>query len=176
MKPEDVLAFFGTPRKFHRATGMSCTTLYNWLNSGFVPESAQGRLQGLTGGQLKAVFNVEKTERAMKQFSYYLTPDKEVKPCDVSKWAAQYEQLASSSNIFVANELLRGYHIITVWIGIDYLYGFGERKPLLFETLIFSPGESDESYCARFSTWQEAEEGHLAAKQWLINKLEKDSK
>lgn len=57
-----------------------------------------------------------------------------------------------------------GEHIIsTVFLGFDHSYGDG--PPLLFETMIFNEigCQAYESYQPRFSTWDEAIEGHAAA-------------
>jgi hypothetical protein len=49
--------------------------------------------------------------------------------------------------------------ISTVFLGLDH--GIYEDKPMLFETMIFG-GEYDD-YQERYSTWEEAEEGHQRA-------------
>lgn len=49
--------------------------------------------------------------------------------------------------------------VSTVFLGLDH--NFGEGKPLLFETMIFT-GEHD-GYQERYSTWEEAVEGHKKA-------------
>ena len=46
--------------------------------------------------------------------------------------------------------------VSTVFLGIDH--NFGEGKPLLFETMVFG-GKLDEE-TERYSTWEEAVEGH----------------
>jgi hypothetical protein len=54
--------------------------------------------------------------------------------------------------------------VSTVFLGIDHSFGRGD--PLLFETMIFGEDaeyENLESYCERYSTWAEAEEGHARA-------------
>lgn len=53
MKPEDVKKYYGSQYRFGKETGMSKTTLGNWLKWGFVPEDAQYRLERLTAGKLK---------------------------------------------------------------------------------------------------------------------------
>ena len=49
--------------------------------------------------------------------------------------------------------------VSTVFLGLDHSFGGG--PPLLFETMIFDGGE--EEHCVRYSTWQQAEEGHKEA-------------
>lgn len=48
-------------------------------------------------------------------------------------------------------------NISTVFVGIDHRFDVG-GPPLLFETMVFG-GEYDQ-YTERYSTWDEAEEGH----------------
>lgn len=59
MKPEDVKAYYGSQRQFHKKTGMSQCTLGNWLKWGFVPENAQYKLEFITEGKLKTDWTKE---------------------------------------------------------------------------------------------------------------------
>ena len=56
----------------------------------------------------------------------------------------------------VAKDKIGDIEISTVFLGLDHQYG--EGKPLLFETMVFG-GELDQEQ-ERYSTWEEAEEGH----------------
>lgn len=62
------------------------------------------------------------------------------------------------------------YWISTVWIGINYAF---KGAPLIYETMIFN-GDKD-IYMERHTNWDAAEEGHLRAIQWLLDKLGKNS-
>ena len=57
------------------------------------------------------------------------------------------------------------YFVSTVFLGLDHAFGGGE--PLLFETMIFKKEDGKvnyrDVYCDRYSTWEEAEEGHKKA-------------
>lgn len=53
MKPKDVKDYYGSCYKFNKVTGMSHSTLSNWIKWGFVPENAQYKLERLTKGELK---------------------------------------------------------------------------------------------------------------------------
>lgn len=53
MKPNDVKDYYGSQYKFAKETGMSKSTLGNWLKWGFVPEDAQYKLERITKGKLK---------------------------------------------------------------------------------------------------------------------------
>jgi hypothetical protein len=93
---------------------------------------------------------------------YYLNEDKSYTSCDVMKWCDQFENMERH----VADEVIDGFRVSTVWLGLDHNYGDGE--PLLFETMIFGKSDSyDEIYMKRYSTWEEAEEGHRKAIEWV---------
>lgn len=47
--------------------------------------------------------------------------------------------------------------VSTVFLGLDYNFS-AKGPPIIFETLIDGPGADEDMY--RYSTWEEAEEGH----------------
>lgn len=47
--------------------------------------------------------------------------------------------------------------ISTVWLGLDH--GFGTKKPLIFETMVFG-GTDDQQICERYASEAEALAGH----------------
>lgn len=49
--------------------------------------------------------------------------------------------------------------VSTVFLGVDY--GFGEGPPLVFETMLFTNDERDDSIW-HYATWNEAIAGHNA--------------
>ncbi len=53
MTPKDVKKYYGSNYNFHKVTGMSASSLGNWLKWGFVPENAQYKLERITKGKLK---------------------------------------------------------------------------------------------------------------------------
>jgi len=53
MTPGDVKKYYKSNYNFNKKTGMSATTLANWLKWGFVPENAQYKLERITNGKLK---------------------------------------------------------------------------------------------------------------------------
>ena len=56
--------------------------------------------------------------------------------------------------------------ISTVFLAINH--GFSsDSVPLVFETMIF--GGKFSGYCERYSTWQDAEEGHKRAKAMVLH-------
>jgi hypothetical protein len=58
VKPEDVKAYYKSQYRFGKETGMSTSTLGNWLKWGYVPEDAQYKLERLTKGKLKTEWTV----------------------------------------------------------------------------------------------------------------------
>lgn len=54
MSPDDVKQYYGSGYRFNKETGMSHSTLSNWVKWGYVPLVAQTKLQLLTKGLLKA--------------------------------------------------------------------------------------------------------------------------
>lgn len=53
MTPDDVKSYYGSQYNFRKETGMSASTLANWLKWGYVPEDSQYRLERLTNRELK---------------------------------------------------------------------------------------------------------------------------
>lgn len=74
---------------------------------------------------------------------------------DTIKWAMFF----GGNDRIVAKTQVGDAEVSTVFLGIDHSYGGG--APLLFETMIFG-GERD-GYQKRYSTWGEAEIGHIEA-------------
>lgn len=57
MTPKEVKKYFKSGYRFHKETGMSHSTLMNWIKWGFVPEGSQYKIERLTGGALKSEWN-----------------------------------------------------------------------------------------------------------------------
>lgn len=65
----------------------------------------------------------------------------------------------------VAESILpNGGTISTVFLGFDHRYCDEDGPPILFETMIFSNDEHNEKMW-RYSTWDEAIEGHKKARE-----------
>ena len=83
----------------------------------------------------------------------YILEGKKVVPCyDLYKWA----NWMKNADRKVASDKKGGIMVSTIFLGLDH--NFGQGEPLLFETMVFG-GEHDEDM-DRYSTWEEAEEGH----------------
>jgi hypothetical protein len=90
--------------------------------------------------------------------NYILEDKKPIPEPDFLKWALWFEK----ADKHVADDYLpNGVRVSTVFLGLDYGLWHNHDNPLLFETMIFG-GEHD---CCqkRYSTWEEAEEGHKRA-------------
>ena len=86
---------------------------------------------------------------------YILNGKTPVECNDLMEWAKQMER----KNRIVEQSQFGDVKVSTVFLGLDHSFGGG--KPLLFETMIFG-GENDQ-YQERYSTWDEAVEGHKKA-------------
>lgn len=75
---------------------------------------------------------------------------------DLYKWAMWYEK---ADRVVKKTDLPGDIRVSTVFLGMDHSFFAG--PPLLFETMIF--GGDHDMYCDRYSTWEEAEEGHESA-------------
>lgn len=85
---------------------------------------------------------------------YYLLQGKETKKVQtMQEWAEKFER---SNRTVKKTHLGDDIEVSTVFLGMDH--SFGGVRPLVFETMVFGglkDGEMD-----RYSTWDEAEEGH----------------
>lgn len=85
--------------------------------------------------------------------------DRKGNPIDVMQWANLFE----SDYRIVKYDVVEGYDISTIWLGVDHRFYFDERqpKPIIFETMVFSEEkELDFKFTERYSTEEEAVEGH----------------
>jgi hypothetical protein len=101
----------------------------------------------------------------MDEVKYYTLKNKKVVPTDLMGWALAFESL----NRHVAQTWIKDINVSTVFLGIDH--NFLGSKLLLFETQVFG-GEHDR-LINRYSTWEEAEEGHAKICKRVEESLEK---
>ena len=59
----------------------------------------------------------------------------------------------------VGNDNVGDYRVSTVFLALNHQWNPNE-KPVLFETMVFPKDSWGELYCKRYSTWQEAFQGH----------------
>ena len=88
---------------------------------------------------------------------YKLNPDKTISPITIDELVNQ--RIYDSDNKVAYTNITKDIYVSTVFLVLDH--SFGEGPPLVFETMIFG-GELDQ-YQERYSTYQQAEAGHLKA-------------
>ena len=98
--------------------------------------------------------------------------DRESKPIDMKRWAELHSDL---SYRVIRRDTIEGHLVSTVWLGLDH--GFmPEDPPLIFETMVFQSSEPlVDIYTNRYSTEEQAIEGHQGAIEWLHNHLEEEA-
>lgn len=105
---------------------------------------------------------------------YKLDENKNAIECSCEDWAQQYEDMSNSNKKHVAYDEINGYIVSTIWLGLNHDL-FDAEPPLVFETMIFEGGDRRQDiYCGRYSTWQQAEEGHKLAIQWVLDGCKHD--
>jgi len=100
---------------------------------------------------------------------YILSGHEPVRCDDITEWGRfmwQHELRV------VAQDDVGPHWVSTVFLGIDHDWS-GHGPPILFETMIFTNGESREQW--RFSTWDQAEEWHHAVVRRLVRKEDPDA-
>lgn len=88
--------------------------------------------------------------------NYILDGKMPVKTNNIDEWARWYQ----TADRHVSRTEVDKVVVSTVFLGLDHNYS-QVGPPLLFETMIF--GGKHDDYQERYSTWNEAEEGHRKA-------------
>lgn len=114
----------------------------------------------------KFMFKPRCNGKEMSHF-YFLNEDHTYKPCSFQEWGQQVQRLTEQNKKHVAYDVINGYRVSTIWLGIDHDW-LNDGPPLLFETMIFLPNDQEE-YCDRYTTWEQAVEGHQEAIHWVKN-------
>lgn len=73
---------------------------------------------------------------------------------DVREWGRWFQ---NTEHRVVAQETVNGVLVSTVFLGIDHNW-FGKGPPILFESMVFLPGDGELQQ--RYATWDEALAGH----------------
>lgn len=89
--------------------------------------------------------------------------DKQGNPLTREEYFALLDRIGPMYKL-VGNTTIGDALVSTVWLGLDHSYDNGE--PVIFESMIFG-GDRDE-YSERYSTLEEAQQGHLR----LVNELQ----
>lgn len=83
-------------------------------------------------------------------------------PCeDVLEWGRWVGE-NSQARIVAKTTCSNGLRVSTIFLGLNHNF-YGDGPPILFETMVFPPKCHRDQYCDRYSTWEEAEAGHLEA-------------
>lgn len=86
---------------------------------------------------------------------YILDEDNQpIKVENASDWANGFEEERKR----VALDEINGVSISTVFLGLDHSHG--AEKPILWETMCFSHNLDYDQYQERYSSYEEAVEGH----------------
>jgi hypothetical protein len=102
-------------------------------------------------------------EQFPKRFEYYwLDENKRAIPCSRDTWSELFDR----ENRSLADEDIEGKRVSTVFLGLNHNHDIKSTIPLIFETMVFNENHSD-IYMDRYSTWEEAEEGHKKAVEWV---------
>lgn len=92
---------------------------------------------------------------------YYLDENKNPIRCDLKTWTIKFD----NQNRVVKQEEVNDKYVSTMFLGLDHNYLEDNDNPHIFETMIFQNNDWQDIYCERYSTYQEAEEGHEKAVQ-----------
>jgi hypothetical protein len=105
---------------------------------------------------------------------YYILDDShQIKQASLDEWGEWFTREHDKRR--VAIDEVGDFKISTVFLGLDY-GGFMEgSKPLLFESMIFrkQTGYKD-IFCERYSTWDEAKQGHAIILNTLADLVQKE--
>ena len=100
----------------------------------------------------------------MRDYKYILVDKKPVVAHDLLAWAQWFE----TGDRHVRQNQIRGARVSTVFLGIDHNWSQAPGSlPILFETMIFDLPKF-EGYQERYSTWEQALEGHREAVRLLV--------
>lgn len=88
------------------------------------------------------------------------------------EWANLIEDRSTINYRHVCDEIVDEKRISTVFLGLCHNFDPNSKVPLVFETMVFEGKHS--IYQDRYPTWQEAEEGHKRAGEWVKNGCKDD--
>lgn len=100
--------------------------------------------------------------------------DKEGNPLGLGDWA-YLRETAPDDYRRVGLDYVGPYEISTVWVGINLALSY-EELPLIFETMVFTDGGEpayDPDSMSRYSSLEQAEEGHAETVRRWREKLER---
>lgn len=96
---------------------------------------------------------------------YILNDDHTIRKCaDANEW------MCSPSRRRVALDYIGVYRVSTVFLGIDHGHG-DDYGPILFETMVFKGDSSEDLFCKRYGTWDDAFESHGNVVECISNSI-----
>ncbi len=99
---------------------------------------------------------------------YKLDENKNVVPSSMEEWSNFIEGHFPTNYLHVGDDVIDGKRISTVFIGLCHSYNLDSNIPIVFETMVFDKNDHG-IHQTRYCTWQEAEEGHQKAIEWVKN-------
>jgi len=97
--------------------------------------------------------------------------DRSGHPIGMREWSVLHADMGYK---IVARDELNGWLVSTVWLGIDHNFTL-TGKPVIFETMVFAPDPcQDDGYQERYTTEDEALQGHQAALAWTRGQIGTD--
>ena len=103
---------------------------------------------------------------------YILDKEHNILPVEKEGMEAWGEWHKKIGNRTVKKEKIGETEISTVFLGMDH--GFGNVRPVLFETMVFGPLDPDNEIQERCCTWDEALIQHEQVKQLLLDRLKSE--
>jgi len=97
---------------------------------------------------------------------HYILEDRQPVRVDLMTWARWMEE--HRIDRIVAKWDYKLGEVSTVFLGLDHQWD-PDGPPLLFETMVF--GGIEDGYCDRYTTWREAEQGHMEVCQRIRDQL-----
>ena len=104
---------------------------------------------------------------------FILDENKNAIPANAIEWGDFFE---NRTNRIVKQEMVNDCWVSTIFMGIDHnpcYFKEDVHHPHIFETMVFK-GKERYDYCERYSTWQEAEDGHKKAIDWVKDGCKED--
>ena len=101
--------------------------------------------------------------------------DRQGRPMSTEEWNRRF---TDRDYQVVAQHWIRGWKVSTIWLGLDHNFT-RNGPPVIFETMVFPPGDDDdvrgERYMDRYSTEEAAHAGHDRAIAWVRDKIGDDA-
>lgn len=110
------------------------------------------------------------TEQKLEYHIFYiLDENKNVVPGSLQEFDNLFGTEEGNEKRRVGLDVISDKEVSTVFLGTPY-FSLSNDEVLFFETMVFAEKNHwRDIYMDRYSTWQEAEQGHKKAIQWVKN-------